>query len=193
MLVNACKDKHPSTFELYICYEIGNQGRDYSYCRLLRWRELGLRLVILHAHLKGWLVVTVLSIVTWVPGPDLLASIEKGKDLCSVDTVVYLHSVLPTKFEGILALAWHSLPAVWVDRDGGVHTFGRNVLFHNFFFHIQMYTYIMTLQYKKEKKSWSKKSLNRNIHSVIPPTRPDITSLFVWKFTWWGALNSYSH
>ena len=35
--------------------------------------------------------VMVLSIVTWVPGPDLQASIEKGKDLCSVDTVVYLH------------------------------------------------------------------------------------------------------
>ena len=48
-------------------------------------------------------------------------------------------------------------------------------------------THIMTLQFKKEKKKfWNKKNLNSNIHSAIPPTRPDITSLFVWKFTLWG-------
>ena len=57
---------------------------------LLCRRELSLGLIIHHARLKGGLVVTVAPIVTRVPGPDLLASIEKGKVLCSVDTVVYL-------------------------------------------------------------------------------------------------------
>ena len=42
--------------------------------------ELSLRLIILHAHLKGGLIVMVAPIVTWVPGSDLLAGIEKGKD-----------------------------------------------------------------------------------------------------------------
>ena len=96
MLVNACKDRYPSTLEVYnfLWILIGNKGRDYgcfhTICWLLYWRELSLRLIILHARFKGELVIKIIPIVTWVPGPDLLASIEKGKGLCSADTIVYL-------------------------------------------------------------------------------------------------------
>lgn len=59
-----------------------NKGRDYGCFHtiywLLCWRELSLWLIILHARLKGGLVITIIPIVTWVPRPDLLASIEKG-------------------------------------------------------------------------------------------------------------------
>ena len=61
------------------------------YCRLIFWWELGLRLIIRHACLEGGLVVSIIPIMAGVPGPDLLASVEKGKDLCSVDTVVYVY------------------------------------------------------------------------------------------------------
>ena len=61
------------------------------YCRLIFWWELGLGLIILHVFLKGGLVVSIIPIMAGVPGPDLLASIEKGKDLCSVDTVTYMY------------------------------------------------------------------------------------------------------
>ena len=59
------------------------------YCRLIFWWELGL--IILHVFLKGGLVVSIIPIMAGVPGPNLLASIEKGKDLCSVDTVTYMY------------------------------------------------------------------------------------------------------
>ena len=56
---------------------------------LLYWGKLSLGL-ILHVCFKCGLVVTILTIVTWVSGSDFLASIQKGKDLCNVDIIVYL-------------------------------------------------------------------------------------------------------
>lgn len=56
---------------------------------LLYWGKFGLGL-ILHVRFKCGLIVTVLTIMTWVSGSDFLASIQKGKDLYNVDIIVYL-------------------------------------------------------------------------------------------------------
>ena len=73
--VIACKDRYPTTLEVYNFYEfLGRKGGTSAvfillYCRLIFWWELGL--IILHVFLKGGLVVSIIPIMAGVPGPDL--------------------------------------------------------------------------------------------------------------------------
>ena len=54
----------------------------------------------------------VLPIMTWVSGSDLLVSIEKGKDLCSVDTGVYLHCTVSNAFGHYLPFVVNNCPSL---------------------------------------------------------------------------------